>query len=154
FDHPWLRQHAVAPALPFELEFAGVGFAADEGEAQEVEGLRFAEPAPLAAFRRKASELDDPGLLRMKRQRKLPQPLTHLIQEASGVNFVLESDDEWSGGRDSHPSALTDPEVKLAPHPAPPLQPPVARRAATGRTDWGPVARCFPASASMLVPGV
>ena len=48
-----------------------MGFAADEGEAQEVEGLRFAEPAPLAAFRRKASELDDPGLLRMKRQRKL-----------------------------------------------------------------------------------
>lgn len=46
------------------------------------------------------------------------------------------------------------PDVKLAPHPAPTLQPPVARRAATGRTDWGPVARCFPANASMLVPGV
>src|ERR1700730_6111036 len=30
---------------------------------QEVEGLRLAEPAPLAAFRRKASELDEPGLL-------------------------------------------------------------------------------------------
>src|SRR5215831_1740832 len=59
-----------------------------------------------------------------------------------------------SSGRESHPSALTEPDVKLAPHPAPTLQPPVARRAATGRTDWGPVARCFPASASMLVPGV
>src|SRR5262245_20757032 len=59
-----------------------------------------------------------------------------------------------SSGRESHPSALTEPDVKLAPHPAPTLQPPVARQAATGRTDWGPVARCIPASASMLVPGV
>ncbi|MEA3071839.1 MAG: hypothetical protein QOD29_3285, partial [Alphaproteobacteria bacterium] len=38
---------------------------------QEVEGLRLAEPAPLAAFRRKASELDEPGLLGVQCQRKL-----------------------------------------------------------------------------------
>ena len=44
-DHPQLRPHAVAPGLPFEQEFAPAGFAADEGEAQEVEGLRLAEPA-------------------------------------------------------------------------------------------------------------
>jgi hypothetical protein len=48
-----------------KLEFARAGLAADEGEAQEVEGLRLAEPAPLAAFRCKASELDEPGLLGM-----------------------------------------------------------------------------------------
>ena len=66
FDHPELCPHAVPPGLPFELEFALAGFAADEGEAQEVEGLRLAEPAPLAAFRRKASELDEPGLLGMQ----------------------------------------------------------------------------------------
>src|SRR6202049_1320681 len=46
-----------------------------EGKAQEVEGLRLAKPAPLAAFRREASELDQPGLLGVQRQRKLPQPL-------------------------------------------------------------------------------
>ena len=33
--------------------------------------MRLAKPAPLAVFRRKSSELDEPGLLRMKRQRKL-----------------------------------------------------------------------------------
>src|SRR5262249_60429737 len=33
FDHPQLRLHAVAPGLPFDLEFASAGFAADEGEA-------------------------------------------------------------------------------------------------------------------------
>src|SRR5256712_5312454 len=40
-------------------------------EAQEGEGLRFAEPAPLAVCHREASKLDQPGLLRMKRQCKL-----------------------------------------------------------------------------------
>src|SRR5712691_4699606 len=71
FDHLELRPHAVPPGLPFNLEFTRASFAANEGEAQEVEGLRFAEPTPLAAFRRKASELDEPGLLGMQCQRKL-----------------------------------------------------------------------------------
>src|ERR1700730_16269482 len=65
FDLLELRSHAVPSGLPFNLEFSRTGFAADEGEAQEVEGLRFAEPSPLAALRRKSSELDEPGLLGM-----------------------------------------------------------------------------------------
>src|SRR6185295_10206184 len=77
-----LRPHAVATGLPPNLEFARLCFAADEGEAQEVEGLRLAKPAPLAAFRREASELDQPGLLGMQCQRKLLRPLAHLIQKA------------------------------------------------------------------------
>src|SRR5205807_5661140 len=40
FDHPKLRPHAVPPGLPFDQEFAPAALAADEGEAQEVEGLR------------------------------------------------------------------------------------------------------------------
>jgi hypothetical protein len=66
---PMLKKNELIGA--FDLEFALAGFAADEGEAQEVEGLRFAEPAPLAAFRRKSSELDEPGLLGMQCQHKL-----------------------------------------------------------------------------------
>ena len=93
-DHPQLRLHAVPPALPPKLEFAGAGLATDEGKAQEVEALRLAEPAPQAAFCREASELDQPGLLGMQRQRKLPQPLAHLVQEAPGVLLVLEADGE------------------------------------------------------------
>jgi len=58
-----------------------------------------------------------------------------------------------SGG-ESHPSALTEPDVKLSPHPAPTIQPPAARRAATGRTSSDPVARCPPASASRPALGV
>src|SRR4051812_43112841 len=50
-DHPERRPHAVPPALPLELESAPAGSPADVGEAQEVEGLRFAEPAPSALGR-------------------------------------------------------------------------------------------------------
>src|SRR6478672_2603617 len=39
FDHLELLSHAVRPGLPSNLEFARAGLAADEGEAQEVEGL-------------------------------------------------------------------------------------------------------------------
>jgi hypothetical protein len=47
--------------FPFDLEFVLASFAADEGEAQEVEGLRLAKPAPVAAFRRKAARFPNPG---------------------------------------------------------------------------------------------
>src|SRR5260370_40282134 len=71
FDGLQLCLHAVPPGLPFDLEFAPTSSAADKGEAQEGEGLRFTEPAPLAVFRSEASKLDQPGLLRIKRQCKL-----------------------------------------------------------------------------------
>src|SRR5262249_2645156 len=43
----------------------------------------------------------------MQRQGELLQPRAHDLQEASGLGLVLESDDESSSGRESHPSALT-----------------------------------------------
>src|SRR5258707_13736569 len=72
FDRLQLRPHAVGPGLPFDLELAPTRLAADEDEAQEAEGFRLAEPAPLAVFRRMASELYQSGLLRVERQRVLP----------------------------------------------------------------------------------
>src|SRR5258707_5629934 len=65
-DHPQLRPHAVPPGFPSDQELTPAGFAADEGEAQEVEGLRLAAPALLAVSCREASELDQPGLLRVQ----------------------------------------------------------------------------------------
>src|SRR5512132_3876429 len=56
--------------------------------------------------------------------------------------------DESSSPGESHPRALTEPDMKLSPHPAPTIQPRAARRVATGRTSSDPVARCHPASAS------
>ena len=66
-DFPKLGPHTVAAAVPQDEELADACLAADEGEAQEVEGLRFSKPALLATLRRKAAELDQAGLFRMKR---------------------------------------------------------------------------------------
>ena len=38
------------------------------------------EPASLAVDRRKAAELDQAGLVRVKRQRKFPEPFAHCIK--------------------------------------------------------------------------
>jgi hypothetical protein len=71
-DHLQLRPQAIGPRLPFDLELAPTLLAADEDEAQEAEGLRLAEPAPLAVFRSTTPELDQAGRLRVERQRVLP----------------------------------------------------------------------------------
>src|SRR5271166_1168235 len=97
FDRSQLRPHAIAPGLPFELEDTLAGFATDEGEAQEAKALRFAKPTPSASVRRIAAELDQSGLVRMERQRKLPQPPAHRIQEAPGVSLVFEAHDDIIG---------------------------------------------------------
>jgi transposase len=60
-----LRLHAVATGPPLEEEFAPSRLAADKGHTEEVEGLRFAEPALLAVVRRVASKLNQAGLFRM-----------------------------------------------------------------------------------------
>src|SRR6516164_10007782 len=81
--------------------------------------VRLAEPALLAVRRREAAKLDQAGLVRMKRQRKLLQPLAHLVKETPGVGFVLESDDEVVGiahkdhvARGLAPSPALRPEIK------------------------------------------
>jgi hypothetical protein len=60
-----LRPHAVGSGLPVEQKVALARFAADEGEPQEVEGLRLAEPAPFASDRSVAAKLDQAGLVRV-----------------------------------------------------------------------------------------
>jgi hypothetical protein len=55
FDHPQLRPHAVAPGLPFELEFTLAGFAADEGEAEKVEGFLICHWTRIAAARSRST---------------------------------------------------------------------------------------------------
>src|SRR5438094_10610480 len=93
-----------APArLAPDLELASSGSAADKGEAEEVEGLRLAEPPPPAVVHREASELDQPGLLRMQRQCKLPEPLAQCFEEVPGLILVLEADNEVVGiAHDDH----------------------------------------------------
>src|SRR5260370_19620370 len=98
-----LGPHAVGPALPVDQEVACARFAAYEREAEEVEGFRFADAAPLSVGGRQAAELDHAGLVRMQRERKLPKPFAHRIPEAPGVGLVLEADDDVVGiSHDNH----------------------------------------------------
>jgi hypothetical protein len=66
FDRSQPCPHPVAAGLPFELEGAPAGPAADVSEPKEVERLRLAQTTALSIFSRKATELDQPGLLRMQ----------------------------------------------------------------------------------------
>src|ERR687891_1985893 len=73
-DLPELGSHAVASRLPFDQEAAPTALAADEGEAQEVEGLRLAETALGASGRRMAAELEQAGLFLEGGQSANPAP--------------------------------------------------------------------------------
>jgi hypothetical protein len=94
-----LRLQPVAPGLPPEQKPAAPRFATNEGEAQEGEGFRLAQPARLASGRRMAAKFDQAGLLRMQRQLKRLQSCTHLVEEPTGVGLVLEADHDVIGGR-------------------------------------------------------
>jgi hypothetical protein len=116
FDRSQLRLLAVAPSLPLELEGTLAGFAADEGEAQEAKTLRFAKPAPSAPVRRIATELDQSGFDRMKRQREPLQPLAHRIQETPGVSLLFEAHDDIVGiTHDDHVARSLAPSPALGP---------------------------------------
>jgi hypothetical protein len=111
-SHP----HAVASGFPRELELSLSRNATDENEPQEGEGFRFAKPASLAVARRVATELDQPGLLRMERQLKLLKPRAHHAQEAPRVVLVLEADHDIIGvTHDDHIAGGLSPPPALGP---------------------------------------
>jgi len=107
-----LRPHAVAPGLPLKLEGSPSRFSADEGKAQESEGLRSTDAAFLAVGCRMAAELDQAGLGRMDRQRECLEPLTHRIEEATSVALIRG----WINyyGRYYQVSSLPDPNITVA----------------------------------------
>ena len=66
-----------------------------------------------------AAELDQAGLVRVQRQRELPQPFAHRIPEAPGLGLVLEANDSVVGiPHDDHvarglmPSPALGPEIE------------------------------------------
>ena len=114
-----LGPHAVPPGFPLEQKFAPAAAAADMGEPQEIEGLRFAEPAPLAPCRSKAAELDQAGFVRMELQSELLEPRSHRIEKTASVVFILKAQHQIVGvAHDDHvagslaPSPAFGPEVE------------------------------------------
>src|ERR1039457_6831052 len=83
--------HAIAPGLPVNQEVPAARFSADQDESQEGKGLRIILTALLASFRRMAAELDQLGLFRVQRQRKLREPQAHVLQKPRGLSLMLKS---------------------------------------------------------------
>src|SRR3954470_8323019 len=131
-----LPHHALGLRLPFDHEPAAPGPSAVVREAQEVEGLRTSLPGSCSSLGGEPPELDQLGLALVERQAELRQPVLELREKLPRLCLVLTADHQSSSGGDLHPSALSEPDVRLSPHPAPTLQPPAARPAATGQTGW------------------
>ena len=73
------------PWIPF-----AACLSADEREPQEREGFRFAEPLLFAVGRRMATKLNQPGLVRMERQRELLKSCSHRIEEVTiGMSLLF-----------------------------------------------------------------
>src|SRR6516165_10133489 len=146
-----LADQATALGFAVDHEPPVQGLSAIVREAQKIERLwpPFA-PSPTVRCS-EPPELDQPRLVFVQAKPELSQPFRQGCRHSVRIHAPLEGQQESSSGGGSHLSALTEPDMKLSPHPAPTLQPPVARRAATGQTSWGPAARCAPASASTRV---
>ena len=122
------------------------------GKAEEVERRSHGRRMPPA--RTFEPEVDKARLGLVEREPESTEALRQHGKHAPAALKVFERQHWSSSGGEFHPSALTEPDMKLSPHPAPTLQPPAECRAATGRTDCGPVARHVQANAWTRAPGV
>src|SRR4029453_11759906 len=147
-----LPHHTLGLRLPFDHEPTAPGPSAVVREAQEVEGLRASLPGSCSSLGGEPPELDQPGLALVERQAELRQPVLERHEKLPRLCLMLAADHQSSSGGDLHPSALPEPDVRLSPHPAPTLQPPAARPAATGRTGRDRGGRWAPPHASPPYP--
>ena len=94
----------------------------------------------------KPSKFDETGLLVVHLQTKLGKPVPQLLQEKLRFIPVLEPHDPVSSPGESHPQALSEPDVNLSAHPAPIIQPQAKSPSASGQRAGGRVSRFSPAS--------
>jgi hypothetical protein len=116
FDGFQLRPHTVLPGFTQHKELAPTRLTAVKSEAQETEGLRFAQPAPLAIDRREAAKLNQSGRFRMKLQREAFEPLAHHIEESPGIHLALKTNDDVVGvSHNNHVARALVPSPALGP---------------------------------------
>ena len=139
---------AALGCLPPHHPGTSPGTAPEVREAQHIESLRAPMTAPRTAPDARLPEFDEPGLLWMQSQAIPAEAFRQHLHHPARVLLAREDEHESSSGGESHPSALTEPDVKLSPHPAPTLQPRAARRVATGQRAAGPAAQCALTNAS------
>jgi len=115
-------------------------------ESQKVECFRLPFPTLLPVRYCEPSKFDEAGFLRVHLQTEFGQSLLQLLQKQLGVISVLEPHEPESSPGESHPQALSEPDVNLSAHPAPIIQPQAQPPSANGQRAGGRVSRFFPAS--------
>ena len=118
-----LRLHSLLHRLPQHTEIPFAIFAANVAEPQKVERLRLACVSPCSICGRIPSKLIQPGFLALQFQVELLQPFCQLFFESLRFGLIFEAHHKVSGPRESHPRALSEPDVNLSAHPAPVIQP-------------------------------
>ncbi len=89
-----LANARLGPVDPFRDRFATKpkttppGRRAEVREAQKVERLRPARPAPATVRRREPSKLDETGIVRVQFEREVRQPVLQVAQESFCVSIV------------------------------------------------------------------
>src|SRR5690242_16451733 len=90
----------------------------------------------------------------MNAQTKAGTSLGEHRHDPSGVRFPLTADDKSSSAGESHPHALTDPDVNLAAHPAPIVQPQAVPPSANAQRGAAAVGQSAQANAWPGVDGL
>ena len=101
-----------------EQERSTSGLAADEREPKKSEGLCPTSAAPLSAFSRMTTELQQARLLPVQFESKLFEPRSHRVPEAPRIGFMLETHDQSSHPEEPPLQVPTEPDVSLSTHPA------------------------------------
>lgn len=148
-----LGPHAFRNRCPAKREPALPGHVAAMREAEKVERFRSSFSASLTVPGRAAAKLDQAGLRVVEFQAKFGESRPEFVQTSFRVHFTLETDHESSSPGESHPQALTEPDVNLSAHPALIIQTQDEFRATITQTDAVHVEQHGPTNALRCVDG-
>src|SRR5215470_2806956 len=131
FQSSQLSLPPLAHRLSQHREVSLPGLAAAMRKTQKVERLRFVvAPLPSILFRI-AAKLDDARFVGMQLKTEPRESLAQFCQKPFGLVAMLKSGNESSRPGESHPQALTDPDMNVSAHPA--LTVPVVARWSSGQ---------------------
>lgn len=97
FDRLQGQPHAVAPGTAEEKELPILVFRTDVGEAEKRERFGLTPSAAHALHSSKTTKLDQPRLLRVKRERELRHPLTQLREKRLCIVVALDTNHDVVG---------------------------------------------------------
>src|SRR5208283_1293890 len=112
-------------------------------KAEVVERLGLSLATLLSVAAGEPSELDEPRLVGVQFQTELCESLAKVGEEPLRIALMLEPSHKVSGRGESHPPALSEPDVNLSTHPAPIIQP----HGTSPSRQWAKRALALPATA-------